>query len=113
MIPYLGVLLTFYFHLTNGFQCAPPLIEGFSPKYCYQIVKEQQVSWFAADYGCRQLGGSLATIDSAVLNALLVGAADEVFPQGTTFWIGYTNVYYPPQWLWNDGQNSSYNNWAP
>jgi len=112
MLRKLFILWQLFSYFLQSQSCPPGLIEGISTVYCYKLVNEP-LSWFAADYTCRQLGGNLVTIDNGFLNALLVGAAQEVFAVNTTFWIGYTNVYYPGQWRWSDGNNANYSNWAP
>jgi Lectin C-type domain len=61
-------------------------------------------SWTEAEADAVQLGGHLATINSAFEN-------DWLFQNGILGWIGFTDAPQEGVWRWTSGQSVTYTNW--
>jgi hypothetical protein len=95
----------------GSLSCPSGMIQGTSSNQCYQLIKTP-ASWLTAEYNCMNLGGHLATVDSAFVNTILNGAGQAEFTDPGSFWLGKTTQFLPGQWVWVDRSNATYSNWA-
>ena len=98
--------------ISSTFGCPSGQIHGTNSNFCYQSFSSP-VSWLSADYQCQKIGGRLATIDNTFLNQILYGSGETSFGNNGSFWFGSTTMFVSGQWLWADGSNSTFTNWAP
>lgn len=75
----------------------------------YYSLTPYDITYTAAVTYCASLGGYLATISSADMNAAIVS----FFGSSSSYWIGYTRSTLPcgDTWEWQDGSTSNYTNW--
>ena len=89
--------------------CEGTLEDGF----CYTIVEENV--WHDAEAACVSGGGHLASIHTAAqaqLVARLCNGAVEPTPDNRYCWIGFNDEVTEGAWLWADGSDTVYTNWA-
>lgn len=88
---------------------------GFDVKYfqgkCYQFVKNLKY-WAPASDWCNQKGGYLATVDSQPTQKFLYDSLRSLKWPEDTVWIGAHRRRTGGVWVWSDGKQVSYTNWA-
>lgn len=67
--------------------------------------------WQTADENCAAYGYRLVTFDSAP-EGEWVEATVLTYPDGPSWWIGFTDATTEGDWLWSDGSPVTYTNWA-
>uniref|UniRef100_A0A914ENF6 C-type lectin domain-containing protein n=1 Tax=Acrobeloides nanus TaxID=290746 RepID=A0A914ENF6_9BILA len=91
--------------------CPSNMLSGLSDDPCYQLVTTP-APFLTAEYNCAQMGGHLASVGNAFLKACLNQNAQ--FLNYDSYWLGgSSNVFVSGNWVWTDGENFTYNNWAP
>ncbi|XP_078496274.1 C-type Lectin CRL-like [Lissotriton helveticus] len=78
---------------------------------CYKLFNSR-VSYASAELSCRRRisGGRLASIHSSGENQVLVG----LFPCGVpSAWVGGLYLQQGKSFIWTDGSDINYQNWAP
>uniref|UniRef100_A0A3P9LTA8 Mannose receptor, C type 1b n=1 Tax=Oryzias latipes TaxID=8090 RepID=A0A3P9LTA8_ORYLA len=74
---------------------------------CYNIVKDQRITWFNARQTCRGMNANLASIDSREVQAfLLTQMADAAT---TDLWIGFHKLH-GGEFYWSNGRKRSFVN---
>ena len=85
-------------------------IKRINPSRCYKYVS-QATNFLAAEKSCNSMGGSLVSVSNAFENSYIDGMASVSSP-APSYWIG-ANLLVSARWSWTNGDNSSYQNWAP
>ncbi len=67
--------------------------------------------WQTADDACAIYGYHLATFDSAA-EGEWVEATVLTYPNGPSWWIGFTDAAAEGAWIWSDGSPVTYTNWS-
>lgn len=71
-------------------------------------------SWTASEAYAQTLGGHLVTVNDQAENNWIVSQAFGGWGTSNALWIGYARSQSNPrQFVWADGSNSTYTNWAP
>uniref|UniRef100_A0A914EC79 C-type lectin domain-containing protein n=1 Tax=Acrobeloides nanus TaxID=290746 RepID=A0A914EC79_9BILA len=86
---------------------------------CYEFYQSDGTTWKQAQEYCRKIGGDMATIKNAFVNAFLynfflANSTTSIFPWSPhDAWIGLTaNITNTTcSWVWTDGSRPSYTNW--
>uniref|UniRef100_A0AC34FAF4 C-type lectin domain-containing protein n=1 Tax=Panagrolaimus sp. ES5 TaxID=591445 RepID=A0AC34FAF4_9BILA len=79
---------------------------------CYSFVSEPS-EFIEAEISCQSSGGHLASISDGFTNVLLAQYAKKTLVGATDFWIGGQDLGKKDTWIWVDGANFTYTNWAP
>lgn len=69
--------------------------------------------WQTAQNQAAAVGASLVSITSATENAAILAAGNAAGYASGGFWIGYTDRTVEGQWVWEDGNTSTFTNWNP
>jgi hypothetical protein len=63
---------------------------------------------------CTDLGGNLASLDTAPVNtAVMAALVDTDIPLDTPYWIGLDDIATEMDWVWLDGSAFSFSDWLP
>ncbi|KAE9548049.1 hypothetical protein FO519_008739 [Halicephalobus sp. NKZ332] len=83
------------------------------PSVCYSMLTTQ-TEYLNAEQTCVDLGGHLASVDSAFTNTFLVQNAQKAFTNtsSTDFWIGGNDLASSGVWTWTDGKPFTFTDWA-
>ncbi|XP_054245985.1 macrophage mannose receptor 1-like [Indicator indicator] len=79
---------------------------------CYKIfgsAEDERVTWHAARTACMNLGGNLASIPNAQVQAFLTFHMKDF---ATDVWIGLNDINHELKFLWTDGTGVYFTNWA-
>ena len=81
-----------------------------SENKCFSYFNHSSINWNDARVNCQIWGGDLASIASADENA----AVDSIRSSSIdgSCWIGLNDIETEGTFVWSDGSNSSYRNWA-
>uniref|UniRef100_A0AC35FL65 C-type lectin domain-containing protein n=1 Tax=Panagrolaimus sp. PS1159 TaxID=55785 RepID=A0AC35FL65_9BILA len=79
---------------------------------CYSFVTEAS-EFTEAEISCQSSGGHLASISDGFTNVLLAQHAKKTLIGATDFWIGGQDLGQKDHWIWIDGANFTFSNWAP
>ena len=74
---------------------------------CYSCFSSPALYWIAARDKCKEWGGDLATVTSSEENLLMYTTA-----VSSLCWFGLNDMETEQTWVWVDGSNSTYRNWA-
>jgi hypothetical protein len=85
--------------------CTNGQAQAISAGRCYERFVTA-LPWTAAQAACQALGGTLAKIESAQENAVLVGLIGQA-----DHWIGGTDAASEMTWVWYDGTPFVFTNW--
>uniref|UniRef100_A0A914D9S1 C-type lectin domain-containing protein n=1 Tax=Acrobeloides nanus TaxID=290746 RepID=A0A914D9S1_9BILA len=92
--------------------CPSNMLSGLSDDPCYQLVTTP-APFLMAEYNCAQMGGHLASVGNAFLNTYLNQNVQQKFLNYDSYWLGgSSNVFVSGNWVWTDGENFTYSNWA-
>ena len=75
----------------------------------YENVNGEKLDWQEAAAFCQSLGGNLVSITTAEENEFVKKMVSEY---GTDCWIGANNLTTDGKFIWCDGEEFSYTNWA-
>ena len=75
---------------------------------CFSYFYNYWINWYGARGNCQTWGGHLASIDSASENEALLYIVSRF-----SCWIGLNDRETEGTFVWLDGSNSLYRNWAP
>uniref|UniRef100_A0A914C7I6 C-type lectin domain-containing protein n=1 Tax=Acrobeloides nanus TaxID=290746 RepID=A0A914C7I6_9BILA len=79
---------------------------------CYRAVNTT-ATWINAAIDCISQGGNLASVSSDFVNDFIVNLAQQKFGNPTRFWLGgSSSMLSNGSWVWIDGNNMTYTNWA-
>ncbi|XP_065587419.1 macrophage mannose receptor 1-like [Cyrtonyx montezumae] len=79
---------------------------------CYKTVgfrEEERLTWHSARSACIELGGNLASIHNAQVQAFLTFHLKDVTSET---WIGLNDINYVHSYVWSDGSPFDYSCWA-
>ncbi len=80
--------------------------------HTYQLITAD--TWTNSEAFAQSVGGHLITVNDANESVWLTTQAFSSWGLTHSFWIGYSrNPNNPSQFVWADGSNSTYTNWAP
>ncbi|XP_052760024.1 macrophage mannose receptor 1-like [Mya arenaria] len=79
-------------------------------KTCFELVPTRH-SWALAENDCRNRGGHLATIDSAMKQSAIYQVVKTY--QGSNVWIGLHDINVEENFEWTSGEVLNYTNWYP
>lgn len=89
-------------------RCDVGLVQGPSANECYKFVSNAD-SWYAAEWHCEKLGGTLASVGNAFISSFL---KSEVPSRCSgDYWLGGSKDDRTSVWAWSDGTPFSYKNW--
>ncbi|XP_022093080.1 fibropellin-1-like [Acanthaster planci] len=77
--------------------------------YCYLYTTDIMVDFYEARGYCKGEGADLVSIHSQEEQTFLY---DNHYP-GYTYWVGYTDLASEGNFIWTDGTQNTYTNWAP
>jgi len=72
-------------------------------------VFDEVLSWSKARDKCAEMGGQLATVNSAEENEFILGLAAK--GANDSYWLGASDEAKEGEWVWTDGTPLKYNNW--
>jgi hypothetical protein len=87
------------------------LISPYDPRKVFTFYQRRGMTWYQARLACQEQNGDLATISNIVENNAIVNAFLP-FP-GDFFWIGLNERASEGNYVWANGDSSTFRNWAP
>jgi hypothetical protein len=78
--------------------------------YC---VVEEKATWHRAKEICETMGGRLACVENASLDAALFKLVQPYLAKGENVWLGGSDEVKEGEWQWVDGHPMKYSNWMP
>ncbi|XP_059159902.1 macrophage mannose receptor 1-like [Physella acuta] len=80
--------------------------------FCYQFVFHLYRDYPTAAAECQRHGGTLALVKSRDVQSYLESQTLSTYYTRGQVWIGLSNMHDPNRFLWEDGSNLDYSNWA-